>query len=103
VEINSSSAMVFFNNCRRHQLENCFYPNDFRKFPISNISFERQQSIADKTFATKAVGLKLDATALMRQIDNLIYRLYNLTYDGIKIIKPDFPLEKAEYEVVENG
>jgi hypothetical protein len=36
--------------------------------------------------------------ALERQIDNLVYRLYNLTYEEIKVIEPDFPLTRAEYE-----
>jgi hypothetical protein len=48
------------------------------------------------TFAAKAVNPKADTTALERQIDNLVYRLYNLTYDEVKVIEPDFPLGKTE-------
>jgi len=29
--------------------------------------------------------------------------LYNLTYDEVKLIEPDFPLSKEEYEGIENG
>jgi restriction endonuclease S subunit len=99
--LNSSYAMAFLNNYRRHRLENYFYPDDFRKFPIPQISLERQQSIAaiaDTILAAKAAASKADTTALERQIDNLVYHLYNLTYDEVKVIEPEFPLGKAEYE-----
>jgi hypothetical protein len=35
---------------------------------------------------------------LEREIDNLVDRLYNLTYDEVKAIEPEFPLGKAEWE-----
>jgi hypothetical protein len=41
---------------------------------------------------------KADTSALERQIDNLVYRLYNLTYEEVKVIEPKFPLSKDEYE-----
>jgi len=31
-----------------------------------------------------------DTTAEERQIDNLVYKLYNLTYEEVKIIQPSF-------------
>jgi hypothetical protein len=33
-----------------------------------------------------------------REIDTLVYRLYNLTYDEVKVIEPGFPLGRAEWE-----
>jgi hypothetical protein len=41
-----------------------------------------------------------DTSDVERQIDNLVYRLYNLTYDEVKVIEPEFPLSRAEYESV---
>ena len=35
-----------------------------------------------------------------RRIATLVYRLYNLTYNEIKVIEPDFPLSKEEYEEI---
>ncbi|MDR2406793.1 MAG: hypothetical protein LBE13_01575 [Bacteroidales bacterium] len=32
------------------------------------------------------------------QIDNLVYRLYNLTYEEVKVIEPGLAMDKAEYE-----
>jgi hypothetical protein len=34
---------------------------------------------------------------LERQLDNLVYRLYDLSYEEVKVIEPDFPLGRAEY------
>jgi hypothetical protein len=48
--------------------------------------------------ALKADDPQADTAALERQIDNLVYRLYNLTWDEVKVIEPDFPVGRAEYE-----
>ncbi|WP_375561426.1 Eco57I restriction-modification methylase domain-containing protein [Bernardetia sp. OM2101] len=45
--LNSSYAMHFLNNIRRHRLKNYFYPDDFRKLPIARISKESQQTFID--------------------------------------------------------
>ena len=37
------------------------------------------------------------------KIDTLVYRLYNLTWEEIKVIEPKFPLSKAEYEGIRAG
>jgi hypothetical protein len=39
-----------------------------------------------------------DTSELERQLDSLIFRLYDLTYDEVKVIEPDFLLSKAEYD-----
>ena len=41
-----------------------------------------------------------DTTALEQQIDNLVYKLYDLTYEEVKVIDPVFPLSKEEYESI---
>ena len=33
-------------------------------------------------------------------IDNLMYKLYNLTFDEVKLIDPEFALTEAEYNLV---
>jgi len=40
---------------------------------------------------------KQDSTALEREIDVLVYKLYELTYDEVKIIDNDFWLSEEEY------
>jgi len=41
-----------------------------------------------------------DTTALEQEIDNLVYKLYELTYDEVKVIDPEFCLTKKEYEAI---
>jgi hypothetical protein len=50
------------------------------------------------SLAAKAADPKADTSVFERQIDNLVYRLYNLTYEEVKVIGPGFPPGKAEYE-----
>jgi hypothetical protein len=33
----------------------------------------------------------------IKQIDNLVYRVYDLTYIEVKIIDPDFEMSEEEY------
>jgi len=42
----------------------------------------------------------IDTIALEQEIDNLVYKLYELTYEEVKVIDPDFELSKQEYEAI---
>ena len=46
----------------------------------------------------KSKDTDANISALERQINNLVYRLYNLIYDEVKVIEPGFPLSRAAYE-----
>jgi hypothetical protein len=52
----------------------------------------------DKILSLKSEGK--DTTALEQQIDNLVYKLYELTYQEVKIIDPEFKLTESEYEEI---
>ena len=39
-----------------------------------------------------------DTTAEEQKIDIMVYKLYEFTYDEVKIVDPEFPLSKDEYE-----
>jgi hypothetical protein len=74
-------------------------PNDFRKIPIA--IFKNQNlfvELVDKILINKAK--KNDTTALEQEIDNLVYKLYALTYEEVKVIDPEFNLSKKEYEAI---
>ncbi len=43
---------------------------------------------------------RLNSTHLENQIDNLVYRLYDLTYDEVKVIDPQFNLTEEEYKAI---
>ena len=38
---------------------------------------------------------------LENQINNIVYHLYNLTYDEVLIIDPQTPISREEYENIE--
>ena len=51
----------------------------------------------------KIIGLKLEnknSISYEKQIDNLVYKIYDLTYDEVKVIDPEFSLTKKEYEAI---
>jgi len=77
---------------------------DLDNFPIVKPTNETISSIEKKV--NKILELKSqgqDTTALEQQIDNLVYRLYDLTYNEVKVVDPEFGLSREEYEAIEVG
>jgi adenine-specific DNA-methyltransferase len=72
------------------------------KIPIpavnsSNKSIVEQiEMLVEQILALKEQGK--DTTALEAQIDLLVYKLYDLTYEEVKVIDPAFALSREEYE-----
>lgn len=60
--------------------------------------FQQQpfEIIADKIISKKELGE--DSTAEEQEIDIMVYKLYELTYEEVKIIEPTFALTKNDYE-----
>lgn len=91
--LNSKFANVFLNNVRRHRLKNYFYPDDFRKLPIADISLSEQKIYAD--LVNKTILLKKNDDEESRRksldieakIDQMIYKLYGLTEEEIKTVE----------------
>jgi len=86
--LNSKFAYKFLDTIRRSQIG--FYPNDLKKLPIKKISEEEQQPFIDlvnKILTEKNKDPNSDTTALEHEIDELVYRLYDLTEDEIKIVE----------------
>jgi hypothetical protein len=52
--------------------------------------------LVDEILAAKAKDAKADTSALERRIDNLVYRLYNLTEDEIKVVETGVVLSDGE-------
>jgi hypothetical protein len=80
------------------------YPEHVRNLPVPAVPPSIQQPVidlVDKILAAKAASLKADTSALERQIDNLVYCLYSLTWEEVKVIEPEFPMNRAEYEGIE--
>jgi hypothetical protein len=71
------------------------------RIPIPKINLEQQKpfvSFVDQMLSAKAADPQADTSALEWALDTLVYRLYNLTWDEVKVIEPGFPLGKAEWE-----
>ncbi|NCQ98104.1 MAG: class I SAM-dependent DNA methyltransferase [Microcystis aeruginosa L211-101] len=72
-----------------------------KSIPVREISQEQQQpiiSLVDQILTSKKSNPKADTSELEKEIDNLVYKLYQLRYNEVKIIDPDFPLTEEEYE-----
>lgn len=72
---------------------------DIKEFPIPKILKIHQKPfeiLVDKIIAKKELGE--DTTAEERKIDLMVYKLYDLTYDEVKIVEPAFAMTKKEYE-----
>ena len=64
--------------------------DDVRKLPIKDVSSREQKPIVDavtKIVAAKERNPETDTRALEREIDHLVYALYGLTPDEIKIVE----------------
>jgi adenine-specific DNA-methyltransferase len=77
------------------------YPEHLRNLPIPLAPQPIQQpaiALVEKIIAAKASDPKADTAALERQVDNVVYRLYNLSYEEVRVIEPGLPVSRAEYE-----
>ncbi len=64
------------------------YPEDIRQIPIKEIDLEIQNNIiilVDKVMSMKKV--QIDTTELEAEIDKMVYELYGLTQDEIKVVE----------------
>lgn len=84
----------------------CFSTNsnvnsyEIENIPFPNISIEQQQPIAklvDSILSAKNSDANADTSTYEHEIDLLVYHLYGLTYNEMKIINPDTPITKEKY------
>jgi hypothetical protein len=69
-----------------------YYPNDKEEKQIV--------SLVDCILAAKKADPQANTSALEQQIDNMVYKLYQLTYNEVKVIDPEFALSEAEYAAI---
>ena len=79
-------------------------PIQLFKLPIKIVTHEQQlfiSKIVTAILAAKKADPKADTGALEAKIDDMVYRLYGLTYDEVKTIEPEYnSLSRAEYEAL---
>ncbi len=51
-------------------------------------------------FILKAKSKGANISELERQSDDMVYRLYGLTYDEVLTIEPEYSVSREEYEAV---
>lgn len=79
-------------------------PTYLAQLPIPDIAQKKKEQFIKRV--EKILSLKSknqDTTALEREIDVLVYKLYELTYDDVKIIDKDFWLSEEEYGKIKLG
>ena len=69
----------------------------FKDFPIIKTRIEGLENVVRQILELKKNKPHSDTTDLESQIDLLVYRLYGLTYDEVKVVDPDFGLSEEEY------
>ena len=103
--VNSKLINWFFKETMSDQLH-CTIDNA-KQLPIKKISKENQQpftNLVDQILSLKKASAKPDSGSqnssrvLEDQIDIMVYKLYELTYEEIKIVDSTFALSKEEYD-----
>lgn len=77
------------------------YPEHVRNIPIPDASTKQQKviiGIVENILTAKEQNPMADTTDLENQIDILVYLLYKLTYDEVRIIDPDIETIISETE-----
>ena len=77
-----------------------YFENQVSKLPIPEISKAAQEPFITKIESILKIKSKGEDTAkLEREVDDMVYRLYGLTYDEVKTIEPEYSsLSREEYE-----
>jgi len=71
------------------------------RLPFCNVKHDIEKIISkcvNQILTAKKANPEADTTELEREIDLLVYGLYELTYEEVKIVDPDFALSKESYE-----
>lgn len=74
---------------------------DIKDFPLPIIKGKYKyeiENIVSNIQVAKSIDPNADTTSEEQEIDRLVYKLYDLTYDEVKIVDPNTPITKEEYE-----
>lgn len=80
-----------------------FTKDMINNLPLPNeYDFYREKIIGliERILDFKSSNINTNTSELEAQIDILVYKLYNLTYDEVKVIDPEFQLSEAEYDAI---
>lgn len=73
---------------------------DIKDFPLPSINDDikiRLKSLVSEILDIKDNDSNADTTSLEQEIDRIVYKLYGLTYDEVKVVDPKAPITEEEY------
>ena len=88
---NSKFTNWIFRRSSTNSNVNCYEVNNLKLPKYSKVLFERVGNYA-------LLSLNNKNTEYQVEIDIMVYKLYELTYDEVLVVEPDFGLSKQEYE-----
>lgn len=74
---------------------------DIKEFPLPQINENikiKLESLVSMILETKRKDTNADTVTLEQEIDYIVYKLYGLTYDEVKIVDPETPITEEEYK-----
>jgi len=86
--LNSKYASVLLTNLRAGDYH--IYPEHIRNIPIPNVSANQQKpiiSLVEQVISAKKSDPLADTSTLEKKLDEMVYKLYDLTEEEIKIIE----------------
>lgn len=78
--------------------------NELSQIPIADCESIKNNIVylIDLIIVSKKTSPQANTSDLENQIDSLVYKLYNLTYDEVLIVDPETPITREEYENISN-
>lgn len=104
--LNSKMATFFHFNHSPKASKGAFpkiLVQDIKDFPIPDIPERIQEIITTKVngiMQQKHLDSQSDVTDIEKDIDEIVYHLYDLTYDEVLVIDPHTPISREEYEIL---
>jgi hypothetical protein len=94
VSLISSQVRGDYLRFKRQYISKITLPN------LTEYQKESLEKLVKKCLDYKKSDPKADTSELEKEIDKIVYKLYQLRYNEVKIIDPDFPLTEEEYEAI---
>lgn len=102
--LNSKLATFFHFNHSPKATKGAFpkiLVQDIKDFPIPDIPERIQETITTKVndiMLQNQLDSQSDVSAIEKDIDEIVYHLYDLTYDEVRIVDPETPITREQYE-----
>lgn len=97
-----NSKLIAFYFRKKYNRQDITFP-EIRIYELSSLPIKKTKNqsafinLVDKILAAKKSDPNANTSELEKQIDHLVYKLYQLTYNEVKIIDPEFALTEQEY------